>query len=297
MYIVYYINKIILLNLERNTQNVDFIQELNDSNIYNDFDLLMSTRNNDTNYKKRKNSINKSLKNSLPWVKFLDSKSKQKARFDTGCNALNNITHGFPQGIITDLYGASATGKSQLIFQTALNAAEQNSNVLIIDSTGNFRPERILQICKAKSFNHERVFKNIFVLNSNALNYQLDSVDNILNFKNKKNVDLVLIDDLTANFTDHLSFPIKELKSALLEYIQRLTNLAWNHKLSIVITNTVRADLNNLVELEKETYYNLMNRTIHLRIYLQRINNVWRATNNYGECVNFKIDENGIKEA
>ena len=86
MYIVYYINKINLLNLERNNQNIDFIQELNDSNIYNDFDLLMSTRNNDINYK---NSINKSLKNSLPWVKFLDSKSKQKAKFDTGCNALN----------------------------------------------------------------------------------------------------------------------------------------------------------------------------------------------------------------
>lgn len=285
-----------LLNLKRMNQNMDFIQELNDSNICNDFDLLISTRDNDIKYKRKKNSINKSLKNSLSWIEFLNPESKKKAIFDTGCNALNNITRGFPRGMITDLYGASATGKSQLIFQIALNAAEQNFNVLIIDAAGNFRPERILQICKARSFNHERVFKNIFVLNSNSLNYQLDSVDNILNFINKRNVELVLIDDLTANFTDQISFSIKELRLSLLEHIQRLTDLAWNYKLSIVVTNTVRADLNNLVEVEKETHYNLVNRMIHLRIYLQRINNLWVATNNYGEYANFKIDETGIKE-
>ena len=134
------------------------------------------------------------------------------------------------------------------------------------------------------------------MFNSNSLNYQLDSVDNILNFINKRNVELVLIDDLTANFTDQISFSIKELRLSLLEHIQRLTDLAWNYKLSIVVTNTVRADLNNLVEVEKETHYNLVNRMIHLRIYLQRINNLWVATNNYGEYANFKIDETGIKE-
>ena len=106
----------------------------------------------------------------------------------------------------------------------------------------------------------------------------------------------MLIDDLTANFTDQISFSIKELRLSLLEHIQRLTELAWNYKLSIVVTNTVRADLNNLVEAEKETHYNLVNRMIHLRIYLQRINNLWVATNNYGEYANFKIDETGIKE-
>ena len=139
-----------LLNLKRMNQNMDFIQELNDSNICNDFDLLISTRDNDIKYKGKKNSINKSLKNSLSWIEFLNPESKKKAIFDTGCNALNNITRGFPRGMITDLYGASATGKSQLIFQIALNAAEQNFNVLIIDAAGNFRPERILQICKAR---------------------------------------------------------------------------------------------------------------------------------------------------
>lgn len=296
MYIVYYINKIDLLNIKRKNQNRDFAQELNESDIYNNFDALISAINNNTQGKKKNTIIKKPVNNSLPWIQLLNKKAKQESIFDTGCNSLNKITRGFPLGMITDLYGASATGKSQLIFQTALNAAEQNCSVLIIDSTGNFRPERIFQMSEARSFDYKRIFNNIFVLNSNSLNYQLDIVDNILKFIKKRSVKLVLIDDLTANFTDHISFPIKELKSSLLVQIKKLTDLAWNYKLSIVVTNTVRANLDNSLELEKETYSDLMNRTIHLRIYLQRLNNLWSATNNYGEHTNFKIDETGIRE-
>ena len=285
-----------LLNIKRKNRNMDFIQELNESNICNDFDLLISAINNDTQNEKRNTNIKKPENDSLPWIQFLNHKAKQEGIFDTGCNSLNKITYGFPRGIITDLYGASATGKSQLIFQTALNASEQNFNVLIIDSAGNFRPERIFQISKARSFDYERIFKNIFVLNSNSLNYQLDIVNNILKFIKKRSVDLVLIDDLTTNFTDHISFPIKELKASLLDHIKKLTDLAWNYKLSIVATNTVRANLDNSLELEKETYYDLMGRMIHLRVYLQRIDNLWTATNNYGEYTNFIIDETGIRE-
>ena len=58
-----------LLNLKRMNQNMDFIQELNDSNICNDFDLLISTRDNDIKYKGKKNSINKIIDPFFYYIK------------------------------------------------------------------------------------------------------------------------------------------------------------------------------------------------------------------------------------
>ena len=61
-----------LLNLKRMNQNMDFIQELNDSNICNDFDLLISTRDNDIKYKGKKNVL------SVYWLKFNTSDISSK---------------------------------------------------------------------------------------------------------------------------------------------------------------------------------------------------------------------------
>ncbi|RMF31306.1 MAG: hypothetical protein D6752_02410, partial [Candidatus Nitrosothermus koennekii] len=65
----------------------------------------------------------------------------------TGCKALDAILDGGIRiNTLTNIFGESATGKTQFCFQLALNFARLDNNILFIDTLNNFRPERILEM-------------------------------------------------------------------------------------------------------------------------------------------------------
>ena len=51
---------------------------------------------------------------------------------------------GVKNAIITDIFGANGTGKTHLALQISLKPLEEKLDVLFIDTTGEFRPERLL---------------------------------------------------------------------------------------------------------------------------------------------------------
>ncbi len=64
----------------------------------------------------------------------------------TGLKKLDqSLDGGIKEGLITDVYGQNATGKTQLTFQICINAIKNEKNVLFQDTTGNFRPERLIE--------------------------------------------------------------------------------------------------------------------------------------------------------
>jgi len=74
----------------------------------------------------------------------------------TGLQKLDEIlSGGIPSSVITDIYGASGTGKTQLLLQICINAAKKGENVLFLDTTGGFRPERILEMQKRQNIEEE----------------------------------------------------------------------------------------------------------------------------------------------
>lgn len=48
--------------------------------------------------------------------------------------------------MITDVYGESGSGKSQLCFSLVANCVKNGDKVMFIDTVGTFRPERIVEI-------------------------------------------------------------------------------------------------------------------------------------------------------
>ena len=58
---------------------------------------------------------------------------------------------GIKNAIITDIFGFNGTGKTQLSLQISLEPLKQNNDVLFIDTTGEFRPERMFEIVKNRS--------------------------------------------------------------------------------------------------------------------------------------------------
>jgi len=67
-------------------------------------------------------------------------------RLPVGCQSLDLLLGGgFESGIITELYGESGSGKSNIVLQLAVAAVARGFRVIFIDTEG-FSAERFKQI-------------------------------------------------------------------------------------------------------------------------------------------------------
>ncbi|NSL76034.1 MAG: hypothetical protein HS049_00275, partial [Thaumarchaeota archaeon] len=138
------------------------------------------------------------------------------------------------------------------------------------------------------------ILDNIYTSRCNSLDSQLETISKIEQFIKNNNITCVMIDDITRNFTEH-QFELKnEMMDILIEYVRELSNLAWNKNIAIITTNTVRARIDDSNMKERETYDFLINRLIHLKVSLKRMDNLWLARNNDGNQCIFNISEDGI---
>jgi RecA/RadA recombinase len=154
-----------------------------------------------------------------------------KASISTGSKAIDALLGGgIPTGMITDVYGESGSGKSQLCFTLCANCAKDSAaSTLFIDTAGTFRPERIMQISGSQSalekINYVRAFTTID---------QMNAAKKILEVR----PTLVIVDSLTSLFSTEYSGP--ERHRALMKYLHELALLAISSGCAIVVTNMVR---------------------------------------------------------
>jgi RecA/RadA recombinase len=148
----------------------------------------------------------------------------------TGSRAINAVLGGgIHTGMITNIYGESGSGKSQLCFTVCANCAKHSANILFIDTTGNFRPERIMEISGSKL-----TLEKISYIRAFTTTEQSNATKKIIEIRPK----LVVIDSLTSLFSTEYSGP--ERHRAIMKYMHQLAALAINLQSAIVVTNMVR---------------------------------------------------------
>ena len=123
----------------------------------------------------------------------------------------------------------------------------------------------------------------------------LEHTSGIPDFANNDSCRYAALGDLTRNFTEYLFESRNEIEDILSEYIRELAYIAWNNNISIIVTNSVRAKIDDSQINEKETYETVINRLIHLRVSLKRIDEFWLARNNKEKQCIFNITKNGIE--
>ena len=152
------------------------------------------------------------------------------ASISTGSNALDALLGGgIHTGMITDIYGESGSGKTQLCFTLCARCAKDASSTLFIDTAGTFRPERIIEI-SGSQFELEKIS---YVRALTAID-QMNATKKILEVR----PTLVVVDSLTSLFSIEYSGP--ERHRALMRYLHELALLAINTGCAIVVTNMVR---------------------------------------------------------
>lgn len=170
------------------------------------------------------------------------------------------LSGGIPDGVIVDIFGKNGTGKTQLLLRLAINSIKNGGHVLYFDTTGGFRPERILEIQK-KSETRLDLLNQITVSRLTNTSEQINSIKNIDN-----NFSLIVID----NVTDLFSYEYKkdesvfEKNSLFMKYMQKLSYLAISKKIPVVVTNMIR----NIEGKEIENMKSAIDPFTHIKIHL-----------------------------
>ena len=212
----------------------------------------------------------------------------------TGLKKIDDfLSGGIPNGVIVDIFGGNGTGKTQLLLQLSINSIKNGGKVLFLDTTGGFRPERILEIQK-KSNSNLNLLNNIIVSRITNTSEQINSIKN---FK-ENNFSLIIID----NITDLFSYEYKnnqsifKKNSLFMKYMRELSLYAVTHKVPIVITNMIR----NSNEQEVENMSTAIDLFTHIKIHLFKNSSIYngeRSSPFNKENFSYTITSSGLSDA
>jgi RecA/RadA recombinase len=148
----------------------------------------------------------------------------------TGSKALDALLGGgIHGGMVTDIYGESGSGKSQLCFTLCANCVKDAARVLFVDTTGAFRPERIVEISGSKL-----ALQKITYIRTFTTMDQIDATKKLLELRPA----LAIVDSVTSLFSAEYSGP--ERHRAIMKHLHELAILAITLGCAIVVTNMVR---------------------------------------------------------
>ncbi|MDQ3807090.1 MAG: hypothetical protein M3298_02860 [Thermoproteota archaeon] len=152
------------------------------------------------------------------------------ANISTGSKAVDALLGGgIHTGMITDIYGESGSGKSQMCFTLCANISKYAAKTLFIDTVGAFRPERIMEIAGSQLALEKITYVRAFTTID-----QMNATKKILEVQPK----LVIVDSLTSLFSTEYAGP--ERHRALMKHLHELALLATCSGCAIVVTNMVR---------------------------------------------------------
>ena len=183
---------------------------------------------------------------------------------ETGLKKLDQfLGGGIKEGLITDISGQSSTGKTQLAFQICINALKNGKEILFQDTTGEFRPERLVEMLKIRKLDPILLDKIKVGRITNSIQ-QLEYLSKITT----DDFSLIVIDNATDLFSFEYSKKEQSFEKhlAFMKYMQNLASVAINTKIPIVVTNIIRS----FNEHEQENLEKSIGMFTHVKIKLKK---------------------------
>ena len=187
----------------------------------------------------------------------------------TGINKLDNyLGGGIRGGLITDIFGATATGKTQLTMQISINSLLDGGQVLFLDTTGQFRPERMLDMIKTRNLD-SNLLDRVKVARITNSSEQIQFLSKI----KEKDFSLVVIDNVTDLFSFEYGKEEQNLEKnvTFMEYMHELSLISIQKKLPVVVTNIIR----KINDLENENLAKAISIFTHMKIKLLKKGTVY----------------------
>ncbi len=170
-------------------------------------------------------------------LKPVELKISEKVSIDKG--PIDEILGGgLERGIITNFYGASGTGKTNISIVASSSTIKEGKKVIYVDTESGFTPERFLQIHE-----NEEDLNKIFLFAPKSFEEQKKVIYNIDKTSFFKDVGLVVVDSVVALYRLNLSpEKVQESNTDLSKQLFYLSNVAKTHRIPIIVTNQIYVD-------------------------------------------------------
>ena len=155
----------------------------------------------------------------------------------TGVESLDELLGGgIAEGVLTQIYGSFATGKTTLALQIGLLSGKK---VAYVDTEGGFSPERLSQMAEARGLNPEETLQRFILFTPGDFKEQRRVIGSL-----KKVVDktfsLVVVDSLTAHY--RAEEQRRNLTNELAKQLQVLLWIARKNDIPVLVINQVHFD-------------------------------------------------------
>jgi len=166
-------------------------------------------------------------------------------KMDFGSEVIDKLlSGGMEKGIITTVYGASGTGKSNLAIITALAAAKRGK-IVFVDTESGFSIERARQIDSAL----DKTMKNIHLLKPLEFEDQQKAIRDLREVIKKEKIELIVIDSLTMLYRLERPDDPKEINLELTKQLSILSSIARRNNIPIFVTNQVYSSFDKRDEI------------------------------------------------
>lgn len=216
----------------------------------------------------------------------------------TGVKSLDELLGGgIAPGVLTQIYGGFATGKTTLAVQVGLLSG---GTVAYIDTEGGFSPERLTQMAAARGLDPEEALQRFILFTPSDFKEQRRSIGGL-----KKVVDrtfsLVVVDSITAHY--RVEENRRGLSAELGKQLQVLLWIARKNNIPVIIINQVHFDSRS--ERMKPVAEHTLNYRTKDILRLDRLNTPGLRVavlerhrfRPEGGMVYFRITEKGLEEA
>lgn len=169
---------------------------------------------------------------------------QKQERMPCECKCIDDLLGGgFERGIVTQVYGASGTGKTNICIQLAVSTVQSGKKVVFIDTEG-FSAERFRQIAGEDA---KKIAGEIIIYEPASLDQQYSAVLELEKIMNEK-IGLIILDSAALFYrlglsSDDSNDENMALRRELVNQIGLLHGLARKYNISVVITNQVFKDV------------------------------------------------------
>ena len=168
--------------------------------------------------------------------------ARSLGKLSSGSSGLDGlIGGGFEEGKITEVFGPSNSGKTQLAIQATVMAAARGWRSVYVDTESTFRPERLVQMAESRGLDARAALESVFSLRARDVEAQSRVLKRMVDDPRVSQARLVVVDTVTKNFS--LEFPGRERsgrrQGALGSYLNRIAIDAYLHRRVVLLTNRV----------------------------------------------------------
>ncbi len=152
---------------------------------------------------------------------------------------------GFEEGKITEVFGPSNSGKTQLAIQATVMAASRGWRSVYVDTESTFRPERVVQMAESRSLDAKATLESVFSVRARDVDAQSHVLGRMADDPRVSSAKLVVVDTVTKNFS--LEFPdrVGRRQGVLGVYLNRVAIDAYLHRRVVLLTNRVASITRN----------------------------------------------------